>query len=202
MTQYPPHHPASPHVTAPQPSIIGPVAFTAWIATALFSLPSVLSQGVDMCFVQNCCSSVFGAGLGIFPILFYTRIGGQTSGGMGCLVGMLAVGTGALAGALVQALYPPYDPSELRQQLDEIYPEFKRAYEQGSATAEITREEFVAGGMATAPYLVLFTAFISSLGAGLVGLIAGAAARRRQPPGGYPGGQWPHQQQPPQAPQV
>jgi uncharacterized protein (DUF697 family) len=174
-----------------------PVLLTAIAAAVMFSLPSIFGADVMPC--GNCCASVFAATLGIMPVLMYRRIGGNVTPGLGCLIAVLGVGIGGIAGAIVQAKFPGYDASEVRDLLNQTYDQL----ESQGQTPPMPRDEFLRFFMGIMPYMVIVIAAVTSFAAGVFGLLAASLGRRQQPPPQSPPN-WPQQPPPnwPQPPQV
>lgn len=188
MTGYPP-----PTQPIPQPSLTPPILMTAFFTAILFSLPSLMGQSPDLtCCLHNCCASVVASSAGMMPLMTFRRSGGLLTPGVGCLVGFLGVGMGGLVGAIVQAQFPPYEVSDLRDILGQGYAEMEAQMAQSGQSVEVSREDFVRNSVAMAPYSVIMFVAFSAFVAGGIGLILGA--RRGRPP------QYPHPPQQPPAP--
>ena len=166
-------------------------------AAVMFSLPSFMGTNTFGCCSQNCCASFAAAILGFMPVIMYRRSGGHATPGLGCVTGLISVAIGGVVGAIVQAKFPVYDVSQLRDVLGENYEEFDKAFQQQGQESPWTREEFISNGVTLAPYFVILVAAFSSFLAGVCGLLATAFGRRRQPPQ-QPPPNWPQQPPPPQ----
>lgn len=187
MTQHPPPLPSD--VTNP-PSLVGPIMLTAFLTAALYSSPSVLAHlgppSSGSCCWLNCCVSVVASTLCWVPVMLFARAGGQATPAIGCLIGLFGVGIGGIVGAIVQATFPAYDVTEIREQANQMYEETMKAVEAKGQEAPFTREEFVTSVVGMAPYVVILVVACSSVLAGAIGMFVASLSRRRPPHAGGP----------------
>jgi hypothetical protein len=161
-----------------RPSVFGPTLITALVAGIVFAVPVVVrGAGAESCCMVDCCTGATGVLLGALPPLLYRRNGGWMRAGTGFLCGLLAVGIGALFGAIVVRVLAPTDLEAMRALFGETY----RAMPPESRP-RMTEEEFVALLSNVVPYWPVFTIVMWSFWAGIVGLVTAGLVRRSPPP--------------------